>query len=327
MVFFLDENLIKMPNNCLITINDISRNQIFEFLRLSNEFLSVIKKPVKLAALNNKYVAIMFFENSTRTRVSFEIAAKKLSAEVINFTSTTSSMNKGESLKDTVITLKSLGADILIVRHSNEGVPSQIAKWSQLSVINAGDGMHQHPTQALGDLLTLTKSYNLKPETYQDFFKDKKVVIVGDILHSRVARSLIDLFNLLGCNIVLVGPPEFIPEGVEYFSGIEISYELDKELKDTDVLYMLRIQSERLGQGSSLNLEQYRQYFSLNAKRVKLLSPKVFLMHPGPVNKGIELDEAAFSLPGCLINEQVKYSVPARMAVLFMAATQGFSDE
>lgn len=314
-----------MSTKSLLNIGDISDERLQELVTLAFEFENVLHKPSKLAALNGKLVGIMFFENSTRTRLSFEIAAKKLSADVINFSSQSSSMNKGESIKDTVITLENLGVDIIVFRHSNEGIGEQIDKWGRFAVINAGDGCHQHPTQALGDLVTLLQAYNAEADQLMEVFKNKKILILGDVVHSRVARSVSQLFSRLGAEVVIVGPPSFMPYDLSLWAVKRVSFDLQAELKDADVLYLLRIQRERFEQGCDVSLPEYKNQYSVGENRLKGIENNFFIMHPGPVNKGVEIDDSVFSLKRCLINQQVKYSIPTRMATLFLAATKGFS--
>jgi aspartate carbamoyltransferase catalytic subunit len=264
----------------------------------------------KVPALRGKTVVSLFFEDSTRTRLSFETAAKRLSAETMNFSVSTSSVNKGESLRDTIETITDMGVDAFVVRHKSVGVPWQISQWTNASIVNAGDGAHQHPTQALVDCFTVREALGR-----QDL-SGLNLTIVGDIKHSRVARSNIQAFSLLGANITLVAPPTLLPLNIEHWS-VKVSNDLDAVLASTDVLYMLRLQSERMAQGLVPSLYEYSTRYGLDEKRVGALQTSAVVMHPGPMNRGVEMLIDPSDIPNSLIHRQVTNGVSVRMAVLF----------
>jgi aspartate carbamoyltransferase catalytic subunit len=251
-------------------------------------------------SLDGMCVANLFFEPSTRTRLSFDLAAQKLGAHVLTFVPETSSSKKGESLQDTALTVASIGADILVVRHSEEGAPQAIAEWTGLPVINAGDGAGEHPTQALLDAVTLSRHFGR--------IDGLRMAIVGDIVHSRVAGSLLDAMPALGVDVTLVGPERWLPQD----PPVETSNDLDAILDDVDVVYLLRVQTERGG----LIDDGYVARFGLNESRASGLRNDVVLMHPGPINRGVEITDAVADSPRSLITEQVRNGVPTRMAVL-----------
>jgi aspartate carbamoyltransferase catalytic subunit len=264
----------------------------------------------KVPALRGKTVVSLFFEDSTRTRLSFETAAKRLSAETMNFSVSTSSVNKGESLRDTIETITDMGVDAFVVRHKSVGVPWQISQWTNASIVNAGDGAHQHPTQALVDCFTVREALGR-----QDL-SGLNLTIVGDIKHSRVARSNIQAFSLLGANITLVAPPTLLPLNIEHWP-VKVSNDLDAVLASTDVLYMLRLQSERMAQGLVPSLYEYSTRYGLDEKRVGALQTSAVVMHPGPMNRGVEMLIDPSDIPNSLIHRQVTNGVSVRMAVLF----------
>jgi aspartate carbamoyltransferase catalytic subunit len=251
-------------------------------------------------SLDGMCVANLFFEPSTRTRLSFDLAAQKLGAQVLTFFPETSSSTKGESLQDTALTVASIGADILVVRHSEEGAPQAVAEWTGLPVINAGDGAGEHPTQALLDAVTLSRHFGR--------FVGLRMAIVGDIIHSRVAGSLLNAMPALGVDVTLVGPERWLPQD----PLVETCNDLDAILDYVDVIYLLRVQTERGG----LIDDEYVARFGLNESRASGLRSDVVLMHPGPINRGVEITDALADSPRSLITEQVKNGVPTRMAVL-----------
>ena len=256
----------------------------------------------------------LFFEDSTRTRISFETAAKRLSADVINFSAKGSSVSKGESLKDTAQTLQAMGADAVVIRHGSSGAAKRLAdsKWIQATVINAGDGTHEHPTQALLDAFTIKQ--HLRP-TESDL-SGVRVLIVGDILHSRVARSNVILLTKLGAKVTLVAPPTLLPVGVEQWP-VELSYDLDSQISKCDVIMMLRIQQERMAYSFFPTEREYSRRYGLNSYRLSRLSKSAIVMHPGPMNRGLEISaESADDLKSVII-DQVKNGVAVRMAVLY----------
>jgi aspartate carbamoyltransferase catalytic subunit len=280
-------------------------------LKLTESMAEINTRSVpKVPALRGKTVVSLFFEDSTRTRLSFETAAKRLSAETMNFSVSTSSVNKGESLRDTIETITDMGVDAFVVRHKSVGVPWQISQWTNASIVNAGDGAHQHPTQALVDCFTVREALGR-----QDF-SGLNLTIVGDIKHSRVARSNIQAFSLLGANITLVAPPTLLPLNIEHWP-VKVSNDLDAVLASTDVLYMLRLQSERMAQGLVPSLYEYSTRYGLDEKRVGALQTSAVVMHPGPMNRGVEMLIDPSDIPNSLIHRQVTNGVSVRMAVLF----------
>jgi aspartate carbamoyltransferase catalytic subunit len=302
-------------NKHLLSINDLSADEAFEILNTASELAKISDGPMKkLPTLRGRTVVNLFFEDSTRTRISFESAAKRLSADVINFSAKGSSVSKGESLKDTAQTLQAMGADAVVIRHGASGAAQRLAdsRWISASVINAGDGTHEHPTQALLDAYTIRSKF---PE-FQKSFKGLRVAIVGDILHSRVARSNVLLLTKLGASVTLVAPPTLIPVGVTDWD-VKVSYDLDRVLKDVDVLMMLRVQSERMANSFFPSEREYSRGYGLDTTRLNSLSPNSIVMHPGPMNRGFEISaESADSLRSVVL-DQVSNGVLVRMAVLY----------
>jgi aspartate carbamoyltransferase catalytic subunit len=264
----------------------------------------------KVPVLVGRTVASMFFEDSTRTRLSFETAARRLSADTLTFTASTSSLKKGESLRDTVETVAALGADAVVVRHSSAGVPMQISRFADVTVINAGDGAHQHPTQALLDAFTISEELSLDGD-----LSGVRVVIVGDVAHSRVARSDVALLTTLGASVVLCGPPTMLPAGLEG-PNVAMSTDLDAEIGSCDVLCMLRVQHERLARPSAPPAGDYRMRFGLTPARAARLPARALLLHPGPMNRDTEMLVDPAALPQSRILTQVRNGVAVRMAVL-----------
>ena len=271
-------------NKHLLSINDLSAEEAFEILNTASELAKISDGPMKkLPTLRGRTVVNLFFEDSTRTRISFESAAKRLSADVINFSAKGSSVSKGESLKDTAQTLQAMGADAVVIRHGASGAAQRLADygWISASVINAGDGTHEHPTQALLDAYTIRSKF---PQFNQSF-DGLRVAIVGDILHSRVARSNVLLLTKLGASVTLVAPPTLIPVGVADWK-VKVSYDLDSVLKEVDVLMMLRVQSERMANSFFPSEREYSRGFGLDITRLNSLSKNAIVMHPGPMNRG-----------------------------------------
>ena len=263
----------------------------------------------KLPTLRGRTVVNLFFEDSTRTRISFELAAKRLSADVINFAAKGSSVSKGESLKDTALTLEAMGADAIVCRHSASGAPHRLAKWVKGSVINAGDGTHEHPTQALLDAYTIRRRLGR--------LDGVRVTIVGDVLHSRVARSNVLLLDTLGAQITLVAPPTLLPVGIGSWP-VEVSYDLDAVLAKADVVMMLRVQQERMNASYFPSAREYSRRYGLDARRMALLPEDAIVMHPGPMNRGMEIAaEVADSVRSTIV-EQVSNGLSVRMAVLYL---------
>ncbi|MEY4409049.1 MAG: hypothetical protein RLZZ138_300 [Actinomycetota bacterium] len=299
----------------LISISDLTKDQAIKLLDDATELGSVNEREVKkLPALRGKTVVNLFFENSTRTRISFEIAAKRLSADVINFSASTSSLSKGESLKDTAQTLEALGAHAIVVRHPYSGAAHALAHrgWISSSIINAGDGSHEHPTQALLDALTLRQAFGFEKD-----LAGLKVLIVGDILHSRVARSNILLLKLLGAEVTVAGPTTLMPKGVEAM-GAKVSHNFDESLAlKPDAVMMLRVQKERM-QGSFFPSErEYAKNWALSSERFRGLSQDSVVLHPGPMNRGFEISSEAADSPKSQVLKQVANGVSVRMAVLY----------
>ena len=299
----------------LTSIRELSRESAIGLLDNAQQLSQVNEREVKkLPALRGKTVVNLFFENSTRTRISFEVAAKRLSADVINFSADSSSVSKGESLKDTAQTLEAIGADAIVIRHPLSGAPKLLAEqgWISASVINAGDGAHEHPTQALLDALTIRQGFGLHED-----LTGLKVLIVGDIRHSRVARSNILLLKLLGAKVTIAGPESLIPEGIEAM-GTEVLNSFEQALAEKpDVVMMLRVQKERMQGEFFSSAADYSKSWSLEGHRLAMLSPKALIMHPGPMNRGFEISSEAADDPRSQVLKQVANGVAVRMAVLY----------
>lgn len=298
----------------LFDVEDLGADGIAEVLADAEGFAAVLARPIPtVPALRGRAVATAFFEPSTRTRLSFETAARRLSADVLTFAAQGSSLSKGESLADTVRTLRALGADLLVVRHQSAGVPYQVARWSGLPVVNGGDGAHAHPTQALLDCAVLTRRLG--------DLAGRRILIVGDVAHSRVARSLVAALVRLGADVVLVGPPTLLAPGLvaAYSDGqVRQSEDLDRELFDADAVYLLRLQHERMVTAGLLpDLAEYVRLYRLDRRRASRLPAGVPVLHPGPINRGIEIDPEVADSERSLITEQVRMGVPVRMAVLW----------
>ena len=293
------------------SISELGRDRILRLLNLADRMAEINSRPVpKVPALRGRTVVSLFYEDSTRTRLSFETAARRLSADTMNFSVSSSSVNKGESLRDTVETITDIGVDAFVVRHKSAGVPWQIAQWTTAAVINAGDGAHQHPTQALLDAYTITRSRNS-----QDL-AGLRVAIVGDIRHSRVARSNVEAFTALGAEVLLVAPPTLLPPVVSHWP-VEVVHDFDSVVDSVDVLYMLRLQAERMNQGLVPSLAEYSTHYGLTPRRVARMSVDAQVMHPGPMNRGVEMVVDPAEIRGSLIHRQVTNGVAVRMAVLF----------
>ena len=294
----------------LLSIADLGRVGIEGVLRLTDSFVEVSARRIpKVPALRGKTVATVFYEDSTRTRVSFETAAKRLSADTMTVTVGTSSVNKGESLRDTAETLDAMGVEALVVRHASAGVPFQVANWVEASVVNAGDGWHEHPTQALLDCYTISERLGT--------LQDKRIAIVGDIKHSRVARSNVLAFSLLGAEVTLVGPKTLLPPNLERWP-VEVSSDLDAVLPKVDVAYLLRLQSERQTEALIPSLREYTATYGLTRDRARLLRDEAIVMHAGPMNRGVELAPEVADSDVSVITRQVANGVAVRMAVLYL---------
>jgi aspartate carbamoyltransferase catalytic subunit len=302
----------------LLGISTLDRAEIEELLSLASRFAEVCRRPIpRVPALRGRSAALMFFENSTRTRLSFERAAKALSAETLSFGVSGSSMSKGESLVDTAATVAEMGAEVLIIRHEQAGVPWLVARELDVSVINAGDGCHEHPTQALADCMSLLEERSRRGETARGL-QGLRVGIVGDVEHSRVARSDALAFRALGAEVTLVGPPTLMPRDVSLW-GTDVAWDLDELLGELDVVYLLRLQLERLDRRRLGPLDDYIDAFSLTKERLRRMKEGAVVMHPGPINRGVEIsDEAADGISSRIL-DQVRNGIPVRMAALWWA--------
>ena len=300
----------------LVSAHDLTAKDAVLVLDTAKELAQVSDRPVKkLPTLRGRTVVNLFFEDSTRTRISFEAAYKRLSADVINFSAKGSSVSKGESLKDTAQTLQSMGADAVVIRHGSSGAPYLLAtkNWIDAIVINAGDGTHEHPTQALLDAYTIRK--HLKNN--EGDLKGLKIAIVGDILHSRVARSNAILLKTLGATPIMVAPPTLLPVGIDSWNG-EYSYDLDEVLPKVDAVMMLRVQQERMNAAYFPTTREYSRNFGLNAQRLKTMQKHALVLHPGPMNRGMEITAEVADSTNSVVIEQVANGVSVRMAVLYL---------
>ena len=301
----------------LLSAADLTRDDAELVLTTADEMRSLADRPIKkLPALRGRTVVNLFFEDSTRTRISFEAAAKRLSADVINFSAKGSSLSKGESLKDTALTLEAMGADAVVVRHGASGAPHRLAHsgWVRSSVVNAGDGTHEHPTQALLDAFTMWKHLG---ESKPGGLEGRRVAIVGDVLHSRVARSNALLLRTLGAEVTLVAPPTLLPVGVETWP-VETSYDLDAVLPKADAVMMLRVQRERMGAAFFPTAREYSRRYGLDGRRMATLQDHTIVMHPGPMVRGMEITADVADSARSVIVEQVTNGVAVRMAVLYL---------
>jgi aspartate carbamoyltransferase catalytic subunit len=296
----------------LLSAADLTRDDAELVLRTAEELRSLADRPIKkLPALRGRTVVNLFFEDSTRTRISFEAAAKRLSADVINFAAKGSSLSKGESLKDTALTLEAMGADAIVVRHGASGAPHRLAHtgWTRSSVINAGDGTHEHPTQALLDAFTMWRHLGA--------LDGRRVALVGDVLHSRVARSNALLLRTLGAEVTLVAPPTLLPVGVEGWD-VETSYDIDAVLPKADAVMMLRVQQERMNAAFFPTVREYSRRYGLDSRRLAMLQDHALVMHPGPMVRGMEITADVADSSRSVIVEQVTNGVAVRMAVLYL---------
>jgi aspartate carbamoyltransferase catalytic subunit len=294
----------------LLSIADLDLDEITEVMTVTDSFVEVSERAVpKVPALRARTVVSLFYEDSTRTRLSFEAAAKRLSADTMNFSVSGSSVSKGESVRDTVQTIQAMGIDALVVRHASAGVPNQIASWVDASVINAGDGWHEHPTQALLDC------YTIRGHTRS--LAGLRIAVVGDVKHSRVARSDVLAFTMLGAEVTLVAPPTLLPPSLDGWP-VSVTSDLDAVLPKCDVVYLLRMQAERQTEALLPSLREYTARFGLTRARAELLAETALVMHPGPMNRGVEIAADVAELPCSLITRQVANGVAVRMAVLFL---------
>ncbi len=321
-------------NRHLISAADLSRQDALRVLDTADELARISDRPIKkLPTLRGRTVVNLFFEDSTRTRISFEAAAKRLSADVINFSAKGSSVGKGESLKDTALTLEAMGADAVVIRHSASGAPHRLAEWVRGSVVNAGDGTHEHPTQALLDAFTIRRRFGRSSGADPGTGGGKpgrparapagggldglRVTIVGDILHSRVARSNVLLLHTLGAEVLLVAPPTLLPVAVDAWP-CSVGYDLDAALPKSDVVMMLRIQQERMNAAYFPSVREYSRRYGLDAARMAQLPERAIVMHPGPMNRGVEIAAGVADSARSTVVEQVANGVSVRMAVLYL---------
>ncbi|MDE0928153.1 MAG: aspartate carbamoyltransferase catalytic subunit [Acidimicrobiales bacterium] len=299
----------------LLGIEGMTATEIEEILDLTDIFAEISQRPIpKVPALRGRTIATLFFENSTRTRLSFDTAARRLSADTMTFGAGSSSLSKGESLRDTVEVIEAYGADALIVRHPMAGTAQRIANWTDAVVINAGDGCHEHPTQALLDAYTLRQ--------HCGSLNGLRIALVGDIDHSRVARSNVLAFTALGAKVTLVAPATLLPSSLAGWP-VEVSHDLNAVLEQTDVCYLLRLQHERISEGLIPSVREYVNDFGMNEKRANLLPSEAIICHPGPTNRGVEIDAAVAADPRAVILDQVANGVSVRMAVLFLLLGAG----
>ena len=308
----------------LLSIAHLTKAEAISILNTAQELAKASDGPMKkLPTLRGKTIVNLFAEDSTRTRISFEAAAKRLSADVINFSAKGSSLSKGESLKDTAQTLQAMGADAVIIRHGASGAPARLAenRWMEGSVINAGDGTHEHPSQALLDAFTIRKHLVRGGEDLAALH----IAIVGDVLHSRVARSNVLLLTKLGAKVTLVAPPTLLPVGVKDWP-VSISYDFDEILPTVDAVMMLRVQLERMSEQFFPSAREYSHYFGLNSDRLRVMKPNAIVMHPGPMNRGLEITADSADSARSVIVEQVKNGVSVRMAILYLLLA-GSSEE
>ena len=297
----------------LLGIDGMDRARIEELLELTDTFDEIGRRPIpRVPALRGKTVATLFFEDSTRTRLSFDAAAKRLSADTLNFAAGASSLSKGESLRDTVDVIASYGVDALVVRHPMAGTPHRIADWTDAAVVNAGDGRHEHPTQALLDAYTLRQ--------HRGALDGMQVAIVGDIRHSRVARSNVLAFSMLGADVTLVAPATLLPDSVAGWP-VRVVHDLDAVLPGLDACYLLRMQRERITEGLIPSIREYVAGYGLDAGRAARLPKDALILHPGPTNRGVEISAEVAADPRSVILDQVTNGVALRMAVLYLLAT------
>ena len=305
----------------LLSISDLNKSEAISILDTATELARVSDGAVKkLPTLRGRTIVNLFAEDSTRTRISFEAAAKRLSADVINFSAKGSSLSKGESLKDTAMTLQAMGADAVVIRHPASGAAQRLAdsEWMSGSVVNAGDGTHEHPSQALLDAFTIRKHLGMGGSDLAGL----TVAIVGDILHSRVARSNVLLLSMLGAKVTLVAPPTLLPVGIQNWPAT-VSYDFDAVIPHVDVVMMLRVQQERMSDLFFPNAREYSRYFGLNGERMASMKSGAIVMHPGPMNRGLEISAEVADSARSVITEQVTNGVSVRMAILYVLLAGG----
>ena len=305
----------------LLSISDLNKSEAISILDTATELARVSDGAVKkLPTLRGRTIVNLFAEDSTRTRISFEAAAKRLSADVINFSAKGSSLSKGESLKDTAMTLQAMGADAVVIRHPASGAAQRLAdsEWMSGSVVNAGDGTHEHPSQALLDAFTIRKHLGMGGSDLAGL----SVAIVGDILHSRVARSNVLLLSMLGAKVTLVAPPTLLPVGIQNWPAT-VSYDFDTVIPHVDVVMMLRVQQERMSDLFFPNAREYSRYFGINGERMASMKSGAIVMHPGPMNRGLEISAEVADSARSVITEQVTNGVSVRMAILYVLLAGG----
>ncbi len=294
----------------IFDVDVLTPEEVILIFETAKEFKEVLKRPIKkVPALRGKTVCTLFFEPSTRTRMSFEVAAKRLNADVVNFSTSTSSLKKGESFKDTIKTLDAMGIDLYVIRHKEPGSPMMLKKYTDAVVINAGDGVRAHPTQAILDGYTMWEKFGT--------LKDLNVTIVGDILHSRVARSDVKLLKMMGANVTFCGPKTMMPLGVENY-GVKVSHNVKEAVKNADVIMGLRMQLERQSGGFFSTLDEYNEFYGITTEMMELANPTAIFMHPGPMNRGVEVITKVADSKFSKVEEQVTNGVATRMALLYL---------
>lgn len=294
----------------LLGLEGVSKEDIKLILDTADSFHSVLERDIPVVpTLRGKTIVNLFYESSTRTRISFELAEKRLSASPLNFSASTSSVNKGESLRDTIKNIEAMKIDMVVVRHQSAGVPYFLTKCTDAVIVNAGDGLHEHPTQALLDMMTIRRHFGK--------LEGLKVAIIGDIFHSRVARSNAWGMTTMGMNVVLCGPPTLLPQHLDSL-GVKITDNLDEALDEADVVMLLRIQLERQSSGTFPSIREYRDRYGIDVEKLQRLKPNVLIMHPGPINRGIEVSSDVADGPNSVVLKQVTNGVAVRMASLFL---------
>tara|TARA_Y100001935_G_scaffold191765_1_gene159957 strand:- start:36 stop:968 length:933 start_codon:yes stop_codon:yes gene_type:complete len=306
-----------LSNKHFISLKDTPKEDIMKLIETGLSFREVLERPVKkVPTLSGKNILNLFFENSTRTRMSFELAEKRLSADVINFSASSSSLNKGETFRDTVQNIQVMKIDCIVMRHPSPGSSLQLTNYVDSIIVNGGDGCHEHPTQAMLDVMSLYEKF--------ETFKNLKVAIIGDILHSRVALSNIYALKTLGVEVTLCGPPHLIPVGIKDL-GVDINYNVDEVLEWADAINILRIQRERMGIGLIPSVREYREVFGITNERIENLKKEIVIMHPGPINRGVELDGDVADSHNSIILNQVLNGVAMRMSILYHLLSEGDS--
>ena len=306
-----------LTNKHFISLKDTPKQDIMKLIETGLSFREVLERPVKkVPTLSGKNILNLFFENSTRTKMSFELAEKRLSADVTNFSASSSSLNKGETFRDTVQNIQVMKIDCIVMRHPSPGSSLQLTNFVDSIIVNAGDGCHEHPTQAMLDVMSLYEKF--------ETFKNLKVAIIGDILHSRVALSNIYALKTLGVEVTLCGPPHLIPVGIKDL-GVDVNYNVDEVLEWADAINVLRIQRERMGIGLIPSVREYREVFGITNKRIENLKKEIVIMHPGPINRGVELDGDIADSDNSIILNQVLNGVAMRMSILYHLLSEGDS--